>query len=874
MARLETLQALRASLAAHGEMAAVVAFADGNEDPWSFARVADLSARLGAGLVRAGIGRGASVGLIAPNGAAWITAFWGIVAAAAVAVPMDPQTTDSELAPMIQLAECRLIFTVAAHAGRIASLAPCCRLALLDRDAGCDEGTPWCSLVAPIEEVPTVAEPADTAVIVFTSGTTGTPKAVPLTHANLLTNVEALRAIDVVGKRDRALLPLPLHHVYPLTIGMLTPLALGCGIVLPAGTSGPQLIAAMRLGRVTALVGVPRLYTAIHDHLMRRIAAMPAPVAAVLGAALAISRWALRHGAAWPGRLLLWPVRRQLAPRLRLLVSGGAAVAAEIEETLDAMGWKMLTGYGLVETSSMLTFNPPGEPLPGSAGRPVPGMAVRIVEPGSDGIGEIEARGPSVFAGYRGDPAKTRAALSADGWFRTGDLGFFDRRGYLHIAARKTETIVLADGKKLFPESFEEIYATAPFVREVALLGVGGALVALVVPDLDAARAAGALRLAEALREGLTAKAATLPSYARLTGFAVAHAALPRTQLGKLRRHLLPPLYEAARRHEAPPRSTEFSADDCALLEKPVVAAAWRWLVQRFPDRPLGLDTGLQLDLGVDSLGWVELTLAFERDLGVVLREQEIARIVTVRDLLTAVLGAAAAGKTWLHSAVDSRLFAPLGPWLGLLRAIGEPLIRVAMRRVFSLRVEGLDRLPAADPVLLCPNHTSYLDPFALGSALPRDRLRRTFWGGWTGVVFNTPLRRLFSRAAHVIPIDPDRAVASGLAAGRLALERGWNLVWFPEGSRSPDGRLQRFLPGIGALIADRPVPVVPVYIAGSFAAWPVGRRLPRRRPITVRFGLPIALPPPHTSETMRQREEEIAAATRAAVAALAEPGS
>jgi len=871
MPELATLQALRQSLAARGDTAALVAFADENEARWSFTELADTAARLAAGLVRSGIASGDSVGLIAPNSATWIVAFWGIVAAGAVAVPFDPQTDDRDLTQMLQTAGCRLAFTIAANAARVSALAPSCRIVLLDRDTDAADGMAWRSLVTAAAEAVPAAKPNDVAVIVFTSGTTGTPKAVPLTHANLLTNVRALCAIRIVGPRDRALLPLPLHHVYPLAIGMLTPLALGCGIVLPAGTSGPELIAAMRRGRVTALVGVPRLYTALFEHLQRGIAAQSRLAAASTRACLAVSRWAWRHGVAWPGRVLLRPLRRQVAPHLRLLVSGGAAIGADVEATLDAMGWEMLTGYGLVETSSMLSFNPPGASLPGSAGRAVPGVDVRIADPGADGVGEIEVRGPSLFAGYRGDADTTREALTADGWFHTGDLGSLDRRGYLHISARKTETIVLAGGKKLFPEPFEDIYATAPLVREVALLGVKGALVALVVPDLGAAREAGALRLGDALHEGLMAKAKTLPSHARLSGFAIAHQPLPRTQLGKIRRHLLPALYDAAQRHEAAPNPAEPSAEDQALLRKPAVAAAWHWLAQRFPDRTLSLDTSLQLDLAVDSLGWVELSLALERDLGVVLREQEIARIVSVRDLLNAAVAAETVGKRAAPAIADVQRFAPFGIWLGALRAVGETLIRVTMRRAFRLRVEGVDRLPAEDPILFCANHVSYLDPFALGSALPRDRLGRTFWGGWTGVVSNTRLRRLFSLVARVIPVDPNRTAVSSLAAGRLALERGWNLVWFPEGARSADGTLQRFLPGIGALIEKRPVPIVPVHIAGSFAAWPVARRLPRLRPITVRFGNPVALPPATADLSPRQREDQVAATVQTAVAALAD---
>jgi long-chain acyl-CoA synthetase len=859
-----TLQELRSEIAARGELAAIIASAGGEEETWSFSELADVSARVANGLVQRGIGRGSSVAIIAPNSPRWIGAFWAIIAAGATAVPLDLQANDAELARMLEIADCRWAFTVSAAVQRLTTLAPSCRPIILDADSNKSATKTWADLrAAPNVEFPAVTA-ADEAVIVFTSGTTGTPKAVPLTHANLLANINALATTGLVGRGDRALLPLPLYHAYPLTIGMLTPLAVGCGIVLPAGISGPELVGAMRQGQVTALVGVPRLYTALLDNVRRGIAAQPRPMIALTSALLAVAGRVKQRGVDWPGRILLRPVRRKLAPDLRLLVSGGAPISAEVEEALGAMGWEMLTGYGLVETSAMLTFNLPGAALPGSVGRPVPGTEVRIASPDEHGIGEIETRGPSLFSGYRGDPTKTREAFTEDGWFRTADLGWIDGHAYLHIAARKGETIVLADGKKLFPEEFEGVYATAPLVREIALLGHNGALVGLVVPDLTAAREFGTFRLVDAIREGLATKARSLPSYARLSGFAIARAALPRTQLGKIRRHLLPPLYSAAERHEAPPAAPVLSAEDRAFLDRPEVAIMWRWLQQRFPDRNLQLESVPQIDLGIDSLDWVELTLALERDLGIVLRESEIAQIVTLRDLLRK---AAAAPKTETGAALRSAeapWLAPLGPALTLLRSVGELLLRLVMRGVFDLQVEGLEFLPMKGPMLLCPNHVSYLDPFALGAALPKEFVSHTCWGGWTGVAFTTRFRRLFSRAARIMPIDPDRAAASGLAMGRLTLERGWNLVWFPEGGRSADGTLQRFLPRVGVLVEKHPVPIVPVYIEGSFSAWPVARRLPRPRRITVRFGPSIAV------SAGRIRDQEIVAAIRASVAALA----
>lgn len=865
---LDTLQQIWDGFAARGALPAAIGFIGERLEIWSFAQLAETSARFAAGLRQSGVRADEGVALIAPNSLRWLAAFWAIQAAGIVAVPLDSQNDDRELARMLELGRCHWAVTTAALAGRIHAIAPACRLIILDAEDAPAPDESWRSILVEADGTRRKAIPSDVAVIVFTSGTTGSPKAVPLTHANLLTNVRALAATRLVGPGDRAVLPLPLYHAYPLTIGLIVPLVLGCAVILPSGISGPELLTALRAGDATVLVGVPRLYTALLDAVRRGIAAQPRAIASFSRTAWSLAHRAMHRGISWPGRLLLAPLRNRIAPRLRLLVSGGAAVPLEVEKALTALGWELLTGYGLVETSSMLTFNPPGAARIGSAGRPVRGMRLRISKPDGEGIGEIETRGPSLFRGYVGDPEKTRAAFTPDRWFRTGDLGRIDSDGFLHITARKTETIVLADGKKLFPEPYEAIYAGSPLVREVALLGVEGALVALVVADLGAARDAGAMRLAEALHDGLTATARTLPSYARLSGFAITREPLPRTQLGKIRRHLLPPLYATALRHESAPMPAPLSAEDRRLVEEPPGDALWRWLQRRFPDRVLTLDAVLQLDLGIDSLSWVELTLALEHDFGMTLREKEIARIVTIRDFLREA--AAAPASVAEIAAAAGQWLAPLTVWQRCLRAIAEPAIRWIMHVIFHLRAEGMENLPAEGPILLCPNHVSYLDPFAVGMALPRAHLRRTFWGGWTGVAFSTRIRRLFSRAARILPIDPDRAAASGLALGGAALDQGFNLVWFPEGARSADGTLQRFLPGIGALVEQRPVPIVPVHIEGGFAAWPADRRWPRPGSIAVRFGAPI-LPASVAGDTSgREREERIAAAVHNAVAALA----
>ena len=825
MATGDTLQTLFGRLAARGDAPAIIAFVGEEQHVTSFAALAAAAETLAHDLIARGVGGpGARIAILAPGSAHWITAFWAIVATGAAAVPLDALLSDGDAASLVEKAGCRLAFTTEARASHL----PCPAI-VLDR----------LPLAMPAASSLFAApKPGDVAVLLFTSGTTGTPKPVPLTHANLLSNIEALAGERIASAGDRALLPLPLHHAYSLTVGMLTGLTCGAALVLPSGVSGPEMLSALRNGKVSVLLGVPRLYEAFMSGIRQRMKAQRFPLAQIARAFLALSSWLQPIFGTGAGRVLFGTLHRQFGPSLRLFVSGGARLDEETERMLATLGWEVLSGYGLTETSPILTFNRPGRARVGTAGQALPGVELRLVNVDADGTGEIEARGASVFTGYEGEPEATARAFTADGWFRTSDFGRIDQDGYLTIVARVSETIVLADGKKLYPEPVEAVYAEHRLIKEIALFARQGALVALVVPDLDAFRETGAVRMREFIRDALSDQGRTLPSHARPSGFAVARDKLPRTQLGKLRRHLVKELYEQALSGHQDAAPVELNADDKALLAEPVPAEVWRFLAERFAPRTVALDMSPQLDLGVDSLAWVDLTLALERACGVRLTEQEIGRIVTVRDLLRE----ARDSKGRVGTAPEAP--PPALPHLNaahlLLRHALTALMRAVMRRWYHLTVEGQENLPPHGPVLICPNHESYLDPFAVAAALPAGLFAETWWGGWTGMLFTTPLRRLFSRVAQIVPVDQSRGGSGSLALGAQVFARDGALVWFPEGGLTRTGEMQAFLPGVGVLLDRHRVPVVPVAIEGSYEAWPWGGRR-KRHPIRVRFGAPIA---------------------------------
>jgi long-chain acyl-CoA synthetase len=321
------------------------------------------------------------------------------------------------------------------------------------------------------------------------------------------------------------------------------------------------------------------------------------------------------------------------------------------------------------------------------------------------------------------------------------------------------------------------------------------------------------------------------------------------------------------------------SEEDRALLEHPAARKVWDLLANRYPDRRLTPEASPQLDLDIDSLGWVNLTLEIGERTGVELDEEAIERIDTVGDLLREVAEGGRAtrrvspleGPEEVLDGRQKRWLEPLGPVASTVARGMFALNRAVMRGAFRLRVKGLEHLPDGGPFVIAPNHVSYLDSFVVAAALDYRVLRRTYWAGWTGAAFGNPLTRLVSRLAQVVPVDPGRAGLSSLAFGAAVLKRRKNLVWFPEGERSPTGRLQPFKPGVGMLLDYYRVPVIPVFIRGTYEAMPRGKVLRRLEQVTIIFGEPLD---PHDFERQgrgARSQDSIARALRDRVAELDE---
>lgn len=824
---------------------AVIAYTEAETRQITRATLEQLTRTMMQRLESLGIVAGDRVLLFAPNSIEWVVVALATLRSKAIIVPVDTQMSRDDLTHVLKDAAPRVI-CISEDLQDDLPFKPDCQWLMIE---ALEKDLPQQTESLAIE--PSAPDDDQFAAIFYTSGTTGAPKGVPLTHGNLRSNVHALLAENIAQAKDRVLLPLPLHHVYPFSIGLLTVLAAGATLVLPRSLVGPRIAEALRASNASILLGVPRLYDVIWARLEARITGQRPWAGKLFHGLLNACIWANERFGRHPGRWLFRPIMARLAPGLRLAVSGGAALSPELGARLQALGWTIATGYGLTETSPILTLNAPGEAKLDTAGRPIADVELRIVD------GEVQARGPNVFDGYWNEPVPRASVIDEDGWFKTGDAGSLGEDGYLRLGGRRSATIVLPGGENIDPERIERALAADPGIREAGVLNDNGTLAAVLVPEPEATENLTAL---DAAVDAITQ---TLPTHHRVSRFTYSPDPLPRTRLGKLRRHKLTGVYQTLSQQsddtlaQVPIQPEEMAPEDRALLADPAADATWALLTERFHDRRVTPDSRLSRDLGLDSLSWVDLGISIGERAHIELADDAIARVETVRDLLTecinaeqrveetssakkgSALTAALADPERMLEEKDLRALAPRGP----LRHAGAAVALLGCRLInlAFARIEVVGHLPSNGPYLITPRHISAYDPIALTNALTRQALEPIFWAGLSDLMFKGRLQRAFSHTARVLPIDPGAAPRRSLALAAACLHRGHSLIWFPEGQRgTDDGVLQPLRPGIGRLLAAHPVPVVPIWIEGTEKVLPIGRLIPRRGSVQITIGDPI----------------------------------
>ena len=497
------------------------------------------AASLARALLDGGVKPGEAVALLSPNRPEWAVGYFAVALAGAVLVPLDVNLKEGELLNVLRRSGARALLTDGAERERGA--------ALLAQLGG---GRPHLRIDEPPagspprpEELPGASRrEEDLALVSFSSGTTGVPKGVMLSHKNIVSNVRSVMHPFPCGPGDVFLSVLPLHHMFESTGGLLVPIATGATVHYLPSLNPRVLAETMRREGGSVCLMVPALLRLMH----RRILGAAYSAGGMKGLLFRILfplSLALAKAGVRAGGVLFPQVRRALSPRLRYLVSGGAALDPEVGWDLLALGVEVIQGYGLTETAPITHANRPGRGNRiGTVGPPIPGVEARIdpVPGGAPGEGEVWIRGPNVMQGYFGNPELTAEAL-AEGWFRTGDIGRVDGEGYLTLCGRAKNVIVLESGKNVYPEEVEEELGKGALWKEACVIGrrAGRAeeVFAVVVVDPEAPLPREERARREEVEKAVRRLCAGLADYKRVSGvYLWPGEALPRTTTLKHKR--------------------------------------------------------------------------------------------------------------------------------------------------------------------------------------------------------------------------------------------------------------------------------------------------------------------------------------------------
>jgi long-chain acyl-CoA synthetase len=876
-------QLIASATARPGKIAMTRLGATGNEST-TFGSMLDQIRSIAWRLEKEGINFGDRVALMGENHPQWAMIYLGILYRGAVVVPLDPAGMIETITAFVENSEAKRAFIAygsldkfRAVCDRIGKSIPTVAFGVID-PAQAEKNhhelySDWAGTPRPegFDDAKPPAKNSDMAILIYTSGTTGVPKAVPLTHGNIVSETGAVEESMGFTEKEIILSLLPLFHAYSQIVNLWIATLIGASVIYITELSSEEILRGLKEGRVTALTGVPRLWYLFHKKIFDGVRTQPMLVRKLFSWMMGANGFLRDRLGINAGRLFFRKVHEAFGGNLRIAASGGSSFDAEVARDFHKLGFTMLQAYGLTETSGAATVTRFEDNRVGSVGKPLPNVEVKIDEPNEEGIGEVLIRGPIVMPGYYRNPEANSEAFTEDGWFRSGDLGRYDADGHLYITGRKKDIIVLPSGKNVYPEEVEAQYSRTPLVSEVCVLGVHdpeshfkGAekLVAVVVPDFEYMKSRNITNSRQEITFALDSLGRELPEYQRVRDYIIRAEALPRTATRKIRRFEVLRLIKAEGASQFETRDlSQFKLTEAdrsylnSTAGRAVLAVISSHLKQQIEIHP---KMNLELDLGLDSLTRAECIVGLEHLLGIEFDQERAATALTVGEWVemagslraedesvqateqaaginwSAILKTASADMPDLQPILKRK---PLMFWFAYL--VLRPIYWLA--RIFlRMEVQGIEQLSKMKPpFLVCPNHQSFVDAFLVCSTYPRPVLKNIFHVG-SKMYFEGSFMSWLGPAINVVPVDANVNLVNAMRAGAGGLRAGKILNIYPEGHRTFDGMLHEFKQGAAILATELNLPIVPVALDGAYKVLPRDSSRIRLAKVKIRFGRPI----------------------------------
>ncbi len=776
---------------------------------WSYSRLWKESGQVATMLQRRGLVKGDQVIIWGPNSPHWVLIFFGCLRAGVIAVPLDLRSAPDYVMRVASRTDPKLAFT-----------------SRLTPKEGVDLRVPEMTfeeLEAAIAALPDPVDveigPNDLAEIMFTSGTTGDPKGVMVTHRNLTANIEGVTQYIIPKPSSRLLSILPLSHMYEQMGGLFIALHSGANVTYPTSRQPTVLSRTMRERKITIMLLVPQGLELLMNGIEREVARQGKE--ALWHKLLTIAEktpFGLR-------RYLFAQVHRRFGGKLDFVVSGGAALDGDLARKWELLGVKIVQGYGATEASPVISNQTLSERTPDSTGRPLPNVDVKISDEG-----EILVKGENVTPGYWNAPEETAKAFDGE-WYKTGDLGYFDDNGFLHIKGRMKDMIVLPSGQNVYPEDIQAVLSKHPHVTDAAVVGLDrGSSVevhaAIILDDADAAQ------------DAVTWTNGQLAEQQRIGGFTVWPSEdFPRTHTLKVKKQVVIDTILGRLQQDASVGSASAGGGASSgprNLMHIIAEVSKQDLAEVQEQATLGDD------LKLDSLGRVELLSAIEAELGVYMDEGQLSPDTTVTQLANLVEEGSRNPPMVRFPGWGMKWWCRMTRGF-LQRAVIFPLITVS----YGLKVTGRENLSSiSGPVLFASNHNLGLDNPLIIKAVPIRWRRRMAVAGAAELWKNPVWWIVNPLLGNAFPVAREGSVRPSLENMGRIMDNGWSVLIYPEGELTVGGPIKPFMHGTGLVAVEGSIPVVPLRLHVHKLGSP--KRFPflRRGSVEVRFGAPLSFSP------------------------------
>lgn len=655
--------------------------------------------------------------------------------------------------------------------------------------------------------------PENVALMLYTSGTTGNPKGVMLKFDNILINVEGLDKYNMFVQEDIVLALLPMHHIFPLLGSGVIPLAKGATIVFLKEMSSQAMVDAFQKYKVTMMIGVPRLWEMLHQKIMEKINASKVTKG--------IFKLAEKIDNISFSKKIFKKVHDNFGGNLRFFVSGGSKLDPKIARDFLTLGIKICEGYGMTETAPMISFTPLNEIMPGSAGKILSGIEVKIADDG-----EIIARGRNVMKGYYKRPEATAETIDKDGWIHTGDLGEI-KNDYLYVTGRKKEMIVLSNGKNINPIEIEQwIMGKTNLIQEIVVAEIDSVLTAVIYPNFQKISEEKVTNIKETLKWGvIDSYNGKAPNYKKILDIKIVQEEMPKTKIGKIRRFMIPEMLKDKDNENIVIEEPKF--EEYTMLKDYLVK------VKKKPVTPFA---HIELDLGMDSLDMVELLTYLESTFGIKASEELIIENSTVEKLAEYIKENRGENvieevnwKEYLNKDIDVEL-----PKSNIVTKIGKAILWIVFKLYIRVKKEGAENI-TTDPVIYAGNHQSFLDAFLFNHVVPTNVLNNVYYLAKVKH-FSKGYMKTLGENSNVILVDINKNLGEVLQTLAMVLRSGKSVAIFPEGARTRDGKMLEFKKAFAILAKELNIPIVPFGIKGAFEAFPSNSKFPKSSNVEIRF--------------------------------------